>query len=104
MDGIAAWLLMQPFGGFQPEIGKNNMILFNMKIRPFALYFFCVLTGLISLFFISYSIRLFYVTRFLTSVKPGGQGAFIVALAFPILAIGFGFIAWCCIRAARRAN
>ena len=41
-------------------------------------------------FFIFYTIRLFYVTRFFTLIRAGGGGAYIGAVVFPLLAVGFG--------------
>ncbi|MBI1762354.1 MAG: hypothetical protein HYR56_13050 [Acidobacteria bacterium] len=60
--------------------------------------------GLVSAFFIFYTARLLYVTRGLTATRAGGQGAFIGAVAFPILALAFGWCAWRCLRALRRAG
>lgn len=52
--------------------------------------------GCISGFFVFYAVRLLAVTGFLQHTRPGGQGAYIGAVAFPLLALGFGW-------AARRA-
>jgi len=71
------------------------------KIRLIFLYLLDTATGLISLFFIFYTVRLFYVTRGLSVINTGGQGAFIGAIAFPLLAIGFGFVASISINSAR---
>ena len=52
--------------------------------------------ALCSAFFAFYTIRLLYVTRFLTASRPGGGGAYIGAIVFPLLAIGLGLGArWC---------
>ncbi len=59
------------------------------------------LCGLLSAFFVFYTARLLYVTRGLTATRAGGQGAFIGALAFPLLALVFGWCAWRCIQAVR---
>ena len=80
------------------------MTSFNKKFRSTAFYFSAVFTGLISVFFIFYTIRLLYITRGLTAINTGGQGAYIGAIAFPLLAVGFGFIPWCCVRVTRRNN
>jgi hypothetical protein len=52
---------------------------------------FGVVLGLLSLFFVFYSVRLLYVTRGLTAIRAGGQGAYIGAVVFPLLAILFGW-------------
>ena len=52
--------------------------------------------GLISAFFVFYTTRLLVVTGFLQRTRAGGQGAYLCAVVFPVLAIAF---AW----AARRA-
>jgi hypothetical protein len=74
----------------------------SQKIRLIVLYLFGTVTGLISLFFIFYTVRLLYITRGLSAIKTGGQGALIGAIAFPLLAIGFGFIAWISIKSAAK--
>ena len=51
-----------------------------------------VAAGLISAFFVFYTIRLLVVTAFLTRTRVGG-GAFVGAVAFPLLALLFGWIA-----------
>ena len=57
-----------------------------------------ILAGLFSAFFIFYTIRLLVVTSGLQQVRAGGQGAYIGAVIFPILAIALG---WASIRAWR---
>ena len=52
-----------------------------------------VIAGLMSTFFVFYTVRLLAVTAFLTRRRPGGGGAFIGAIAFPVLALIFGWIA-----------
>ena len=49
--------------------------------------------GLICIFFVFYTIRLLVVTAFLTRTRAGGGGAFIGAIAFPVLAFFFGWLA-----------
>ena len=71
------------------------------KIRVIVLYLLSIVTGLISLFFVFYTVRLLYVTRGLSVINSSGQGAFIGAIVFPLLAIGFGFVAWIFIKFAR---
>jgi hypothetical protein len=52
-----------------------------------------LVAGLISAFFVFYTIRLLAVTTFLTRTRAGGGGAFVGAVVFPLLAILFGRIA-----------
>jgi hypothetical protein len=66
----------------------------SKKIRPVINYLFATLCGLVSAFFIFYTIRLLYVTQGLTAVRTGGQGTYIGAVVFPVLAILFGFFSW----------
>jgi hypothetical protein len=65
-----------------------------------------IVLALLSLFFIFYTARLLYVTHGLTAIRPGGQGAYVGALVFPLLAILFGWIAWRLLRSVstRRVN
>ena len=49
-----------------------------------------VALGLIAAFFVFYTVRLLVVTGFLMHTRPGGQGAFIGAVVFPLLSVGFG--------------
>ena len=60
-----------------------------------------LISGLISAFFVFYTIRLLVVTAFLTRTRAGGGGAFIGAAVFPLLALLFGWIA---VRAWRRSS
>jgi hypothetical protein len=53
-----------------------------------------IVLALISAFFIFYTCRLLYVTRLLTAVRPGGQGAYIGLVVFPLTAIVCGWAAW----------
>ena len=48
---------------------------------------------LICIFFVFYTVRLLVVTAFLTRTRAGGNGAFVGAIAFPVLAIVFGWLA-----------
>ena len=54
---------------------------------------FGLVLALLSIFFIFYAARLVYVTRGFTSTRPGGQGAYVGAVVFPLLAIMFGWAA-----------
>jgi hypothetical protein len=48
----------------------------------------------LSAFFLFYTVRLFVVTGFLQHTRPGGGGAYIGAVVFPLLALGFGWAAY----------
>ena len=52
-----------------------------------------VVTALVSVFFVFYTVRLLVVTRFLTHLRAGGGGAYAGAVVFPLLAIAFGWMA-----------
>ena len=53
-----------------------------------------VALGCLSAFFVFYTLRLLVVTGFLQHTRTGGNGAFIGAAAFPLLAIGLGWASW----------
>jgi hypothetical protein len=53
-----------------------------------------VVIGCVSVFFVFYTIRLLTVTRGLQRLRAGGQGAYVGAVVFPVLAIAFGWFAW----------
>ena len=55
---------------------------------------FGIILGLLSLFFVFYTARLLYVTHGLTAIRSGGQGAYVGATVFPLLALVFGWGAW----------
>lgn len=57
-----------------------------------ALVLGIVLT-LISAFFIFYTCRLLYVTAFMSAVRPGGRGAYIGLVVFPLIALVSGWVA-----------
>jgi hypothetical protein len=46
----------------------------------------------LSAFFIFYTVRLFAVTGALAHTRPGGQGAYIGAVVFPLLALAFAWL------------
>jgi hypothetical protein len=50
--------------------------------------------ALLSAFFVFYTARLLYVTHGLTAIRAGGQGAYVGAVVFPLLAMLFGWVAW----------
>ena len=52
-----------------------------------------IVAGLGSAFFVFYTVRLLVVTRFLTHLRPGGGGARLGALVFPVLAVLLGVAA-----------
>ena len=64
-----------------------------MARRPFRTVLIAAVSATISLFFIFYTLRLFIVTHGLSAIRPGGEGAYIGAVAFPLIAIGFGWFA-----------
>ena len=53
-----------------------------------------IVLALLSVFFVFYTVRLLYVTHGLTSIRPGGQGAYVGGLVFPLIAMVFGWGAW----------
>lgn len=61
--------------------------------KTISVVFGIVLT-LLSVFFVFYTARLLYVTRGLTAIRSGGQGAYVGAIVFPLLALLFGWSAW----------
>jgi len=60
-----------------------------------------VVFGCVSAFFVFYTVRLLLVTRFLQGVRSTGHGAYIGAVAFPVIAIAFG---WSAVALWRRSN
>ena len=60
-----------------------------------------IVLALLSVFFVFYTVRLLYVTQGLTAIRPGGQGAYLGALVFPLLAILFGWGAWKLLRSKK---
>ena len=55
----------------------------------------------LSAFFVFYTVRLLAVTGGLAHTRPGGQGAYIGAVVFPVLA---GVFAWAGVRSWRRGG
>ena len=72
-------------------------------LRPAVYGLGALLLGALSAFFVFYAARLLYVTRGLSAIRAGGRGAYVGAVAFPVLAFILGWGAWRCARAARRA-
>ena len=60
-----------------------------------------VVLGLISAFFVFYTVRLLVVTHGLQQLRAGGGGAYIGAVVFPLIALAFG---WASVRLWRGAS
>jgi hypothetical protein len=60
--------------------------------------------ALVSAFFAFYTVRLLVVTHGLQATRAGGDGAYVGAAVFPVLAILCGWGGWRCARAARRSG
>lgn len=60
-----------------------------------------IVAAALSAFFIFYTIRLYAITSALTRTRPGGGGAYVGAVVFPLLALLF---AWAAYRAWRGAT
>jgi len=69
--------------------------------RAIACYLGALLLALLSAFFVFYTVRLLYVTRFLSAIRAGGQGAYVGAVVFPLLALLLGWCGWRLFKAAR---
>ena len=69
--------------------------------RSIILAIAAIFMALLSAFFVFYTVRLLYVTHGLQATRAGGQGAYVGAVAFPVLAFCFGWGAWRCARALR---
>jgi len=61
-----------------------------------------IFLGCLSAFFVFYEARLLYVTHGLTAIRAGGQGAYIGAIVFPLIALLLGWFSWRCFRLASR--
>ena len=59
-----------------------------------------IIAAALSAFFIFYTVRLLAVTGFLRHTRPGGGGAYVGAVVFPLLALLF---AWAAVYAWRSA-
>jgi membrane protein implicated in regulation of membrane protease activity len=73
----------------------------STKLRSVILRIAAVMLGLVSAFFVFYTIRLLFVTKGLSAIRSGGGGTYIGAIVFPILALLFAFSSWRCIKTAR---
>ena len=60
-----------------------------------------IVLALISAFFVFYTCRLLFVTRFMSSIRPGGHGAYIGLVVFPLIAVVAG---WAALRLLRRRS
>jgi hypothetical protein len=60
--------------------------------------------GSVSLFFLFYTARLLVVTQGLQHTRAGGQGAYVGAVVFPLIAIGSGWASAACWRRAARTK
>ena len=61
-----------------------------------------IFQAVLSVFFFFYTGRLLYVTKFLSTIRPGGQGAYVGAIVFPLIGLLTGWGAWRCFRAAKK--
>lgn len=52
-----------------------------------------IVAATVSAFFLFYTLRLLAVTGFLQRTRPGGGGAYVGAVVFPLLALFFGWVA-----------
>ncbi|MEP7001813.1 MAG: hypothetical protein ABI969_15100, partial [bacterium] len=68
-----------------------------MSLRLLSVVFACI-----TAFFIFYTVRLLLVTGGLQATRPGGQGAYVGAVVFPLFAIGCAWVSWRCFSRARR--
>jgi hypothetical protein len=53
-----------------------------------------IVAAALSAFFVFYTVRLIAVTSFLQRTRPGGGGAYVGAVVFPLLAIAFGWASY----------
>jgi hypothetical protein len=58
-----------------------------MTVSKLFAWIFGMVLALVSAFFVFYTCRLLFVTRFLTAVRPGGQGTYLGFIVFPVIAI-----------------
>jgi len=75
----------------------------SSALGRWVLYLGALFLGMMSAFFLFYTARLLYVTHGLRATRAGGQGAYVGAVVFPLLALSFGWGAWRCAKAARRS-
>ena len=53
-----------------------------------------IVAAALSAFFLFYTVRLLAVTSFLQETRPGGGGAYVGAVVFPLLALAFGWASY----------
>ena len=53
-----------------------------------------IVAAALSAFFLFYTVRLLAVTQFLQRTRPGGGGAYVGAIVFPLLAVLFAWAAY----------
>ena len=53
-----------------------------------------IVAAALSAFFLFYTVRLLAVTSFLQRTRPGGGGAYVGAVVFPLLALAFGWASY----------
>lgn len=53
-----------------------------------------IIAAAFSAFFLFYTVRLFAVTSFLQRTRPGGGGAYVGVVVFPLLTLAFGWASY----------
>lgn len=76
----------------------------NKLFKSLFSYCLMIICSLISVFFVFYTVRLFYITKGLSNIKVGGKGTYIGAIAFPVLALIFGLFSWHFYKAIRKID
>lgn len=71
------------------------------RVRSPMLRILAIGLAALSAFFVFYTVRLLAVTQFLRQTRAGGQGAYVGAVVFPLLAVVF---AWAAVRCWRRGS
>jgi hypothetical protein len=84
--------------GYDQGRGSDPHLLRRARVRRIL----AGIAALICAFWTFYTVRLLVVTSFLTRLRPGGGGARIGVVVFPILALFFGWVAWRLWRGAPR--
>ena len=86
--------------GMEPSSAQQRLL----GSQRGLLYLLSALSAAISLFFVFYTLRLIAVTRALSATRPNGQGAYVGAIVFPLLAIACAWASWRCAIRARRGT
>ena len=63
-----------------------------------------IVAAAFSAFFLFYTVRLLAITDFLQRTRPGGGGAYVGAIVFPLLALAFAWAAYRAWKGAGRAT